>query len=587
MKEVLFTDLAAMAEPASNVSRVRKKDAWEAVPYETAKYSGVMLAAMQESTADPVAFVLGLHGWYRIYLGMIMISSPMYTYLKLEGDEAYSGISLKLRGQMWAPYEIVQEQFWRCAKLDGEKLIMKHPITYEHGGSCLVWIRCEEMSEEEAAEYNRVNAEKGECRIHAHIDVDFTGIDEIDTPDDALIKLRCLKNTDVTMCTQEVSMDYSGYYTDEIFADNVGTDKLDKIRNDRFLKFHKLRLGAYQRMEEYCQSIGVRLHAGMRMEMASFQYPEFYPGFRMKFADEHPEFYIRTRDGRVVKILSYAYPEVQDYAVSILVDAYRSGFDGVTLIWIRGVSLGFEEPVLKKVAEEYPGVDGRLLPATDERLQRVRCGFMNAFMRKLRRALDDEANSGRRKRCNIHSIGCTDFPSGKEIGLDTEQWAKEGLIDGFTVGMYRHLEDIGGCMSDSTPGLIDLDKYIEYRKLHYTMRFDASMNYNLMRGGAAEELRTAKENDIEAYFSVNWEGNNPSLYVDEAAELYRLGVDGVFTWDTNSRVTMIPEWAVTSKIGHKDRLEEIKGIAGKVMTIYRVLRIDGNDIADINANWKG
>jgi hypothetical protein len=585
--EVIFTDLYELAEPKSRVSRVRRYDAWEAIPYETGYHKGTMLMTMQEGAPEPVSFDLNLYGWYKIYFGVMAPGCPVYTYFKLDGDVTYSPLASRSAGHVWAEYEFVQEILWRCENLNGQKLIMKHPKTYVKESSCLMWIRCVPMTDDEVAEYRALRETRGEYRIHAHIDTDFGGHDDIQSPDDALLHLQGLKNTDVTMCTQEVSIDYSGYYEQEICDSFVPGFVGEKLRAERFYRFHPMRKEIYKRMVDYCKSIGVRLHAGMRMEMGSFITPYDVPNFRLKFVDEHPEYRICSRDGHAAGALSYAYPEVQDHMISMLVDAFRQGFEGITLLWIRGTSFGFEKPVLDRISQLYPDIDGRRLTAEDPRLHGVWCEFMTEFMRKLRRALDGESQSSGRPRCNVHSVGCYTLKDNRLLGSDIEAWAREGLIDGFTAGMYSHYEDLSGCMSDDEPELIDLDKYDVWQKDHYIVRRRVGMEYDIMFNDIEAQQKIADEYGLEAFYTVNWEKSPPSVYANEAAEIYKRGGKGVFTWDTNARVCYPPEWAGTSVIGHKDMLPKVMDIYNDSRKSYRLLKFGDNDIRYINVNWRG
>lgn len=588
MKEYLFTDLEAVAVEKNRISKVRTSDTWEAVPYETEKYSGVMLVASQDSHPGEITISLGLHGWYQIFLGLIKLDSNMYTYFKLDSDIAFSGISARsdgMDGTLWATYETANDIFWKNAYLSGDSLHISHPDTSVRELSAVLWIRCVEMTPEEIEAHQNAQNEKGQYKFHAHIDTDFTGHDNVATPEDALTIYQWLKGTDVTMCSQECSFDISGFCDESHAEGYMGLHSAEAVRNRTFVEFQKVRDEAYERITGFCQDIGIRLHAAMRMQLSSFYFPTSYPTFRVQFAEEHPEYYIRTREGRTVNILSYAYPEVREYMVHALVNLYRKGFHRITLLWIRGNSFGFEQPVLDRIAEKYDGLDGRLLPMADERLHGIWCEFMNDFIRQLREALDAESQKINRPRCNLHSIAMYTPALSKQMGLDIETWAKEGWLDGVTAGTYACFEELGDCITDS--GLIDLERYQEFSQKNFILQRLYLMDTDLMCQGIREYEAIGQKYGIETYYSLNWEHQCPEIYAKEAELYYRCGARGIFTWDTNGRVKYPPEWHVTSRLAHRDNCETALADYEALSKNYRVLKLGENDISYICPNWRG
>lgn len=590
MKEYLFTDLQAAAAEKDRITGTYSLNAWQAVPYETEQYSGTMLVAAQDSHPGEITIPLGLHGWYKIHLGLIKLSSNMYTYFKLDSDIAFSGITARgdqMDGTLWGMYETANDIFWKNAFLDGDCLHISHPDTSVRELSAVLWIRCVEMTPEEIEAHQKAQSEKGQYKFHAHIDTDFTGHDTIKTPEDALTIYQWLQGTDVTMCSQECSFDISGFCDKEHADSYIPLQSAEAARNRTFVEFQKVRDESYQRIIDFCQNIGVRLHATMRMQLCSFDFPVSYPTFRVKFAEEHPEYNIQTREGRSVNILSYAYPEVRAYMIRALVDLYRKGFHGITLLWIRGNSFGFEQPVLDRIAEKYNGLDGRLLPMADERLHGVWCEFMNAFMQDLRAALDAEAAKTGRAKCNIHAIAMYTPELSKHMGLDIETWAKEGWLNGVTAGMYSVFENLDGCMAEDGSGLIDMDKYLPFARKNFVMQRFYLMDTDLMCQGIREYEALGQKYGIETYYSLNWEHQCPEVYAQEAEKFYSCGARGILTWDTNGRVKYPPEWHITSRLAHRENCSTALADYEKLTKNYRVLKLGSNDISYICPNWRG
>lgn len=389
------------------------------------------------------------------------------------------------------------------------------------------------------------------------------------------------------MCSQECSFDSSGFCDEANASSYIPLRSAEAVRNRTYVEFQKVRDEAYRRMADFCADAGVRLHATMRMQMCSFDFPVSYPTFRIRYAEEHPEFNIRTREGRIVNILSYAYPEVREFVIQMLVDLFRKGFHGITLLWIRGNSFGFEQPVLERIAEKYDGLDGRLLPITDERLHGVWCEFMNEFIRDLRAALDAESAQTGRPRCNLHSIAMYTPAYSKHLGLDIETWAKEGWLDGVSAGMYYCYEDLEGCMAEDGSGLINMEKYLPHARKNYVLKRFYMMDTDLMCQGIREYEALGQKYNIETYYSLNWERKCPEIYAKEAELFYSCGARGILTWDTNGRVRYPPEWRITSRLGHRENCKTALADYQELTKSYHVLKLGNNDISYICPNWRG
>lgn len=583
-KEIVFTDMAAIAEEKELLSEEISDSTWQVVEYETEPYSGRLILSTARGRIKPLHLTLGLFGWYRIYVAFVNIDRP-FINLQLDGDVSYTTVAGTMRYVPWQSWETVEEIFFKCAELKGGRLAVTHPEGYKNQVSSLLWIRCVPMEEREVAAYQK-SRERGPYKIHAHIDTDFMGLDNMKTPRDALNRIHPLAGTDVTMLSQEISFARE-MMTDESAERYVPRIPANKDRNRTFTENTKLCDTIYPMMIEYAREQDIRLHAAMRMQMANFAFPADMPAFRMPFADAHPEWYVKTRDGRTVKVLSYAYPEVRAYRIAELERAYRLGFPGLTLIFIRGITVGFEEPILQRVAEKHPGVDGRRLPASDERLNSSWCEAMTAFMRELRARLDAIAEEEGRERCNLHVISHYTLSHDRQVGLDIEGWAKEGLIDGVTVGMMAHEERLSGILGED--GLIDIEKYTAESRREFMVKRLFEMNLDLMLQGVKEHEALARDTGIETYYSVNWEGCDPTVYAREARAIYEAGATGIHLWDTNGRTIDPPGWEVTSKLGHPAYTDPdfVAAEYERNRRYFKTVRLGDNDLTYVNNNWGG
>jgi len=590
---ILFADLGAAVSCRESVSEQRHAEAWQVVRYETAAVQGTMLLATQEMVPPPVTIPLNLTGWHRIYVCLADIGGLMYTYLKLSGDRCHYGVKC---GSMnacptppsspWSPTEHVEEALWRCADLTGQELTISRPLGFTPSSSAVVWIRCVPMSDEEVSAYEADESHTDTRTLHAHFDTDFIGNDQFAKLDDYLVKLEALRGSDVKICSQEVALDHAGYYDAE-HRQFVGTTVHDQARVAAGWAFHPIRGEVYRTMVERAHDLEIQLYAAQRMNIASFDFPYAYPHFRVRFCDEHPECAIVTRDARRMPAPSYAYPEVQDYVIGTLLDAYQYGFDGVTLIWTRGIHLGFEEPVLDRVRESHPDIDPATLPASDARLHQVWCEILTGFMRKLRAALDEAATATGRARPGIIADVFADIQLGKQAGLDVERWAREGLITGVIQDNMIHFEDLTGCMSDSDPALIDMHRYREQlgrRKiLHRHHHSLVAQDTSLIRPYAA-----LKQYGVEVFHAMPWEHSvQPEEFLRLAREMYANGAGALHLWDCNGRVRYLPEWNVQRKLGHRQQLDAFPTDNRAWRTIHRVLAWNNVDISYAIPNWRG
>lgn len=309
------------------------------------------------------------------------------------------------------------------------------------------------------------------------------------------------------------------------------------------------------------------------MQVSNFVAPFSIKGWNMRFVEENPQYYCKTRLGTTVRECSYAYEQVQDYVIGNLVDAVKYGFDGVSLIYHRGMHIGFDQPVLDRFRQLYPDVDPFRLPFSDPRLHNVWCEFMNTFMRKLRNALGEGIK--------INTITNYGLESSKNIGLDVAYWAANGLIDSASQADMETCEELYDCMSEEEPGLIDLDKYckaIEERTVvtrYYLTNVDKICDH-------MHEYTSLKTlYGIDVYHVLPWVGSvKPEDYDGIVQRMREAGAEKFLSWNTNHLLWNRPEWHTVSHIGNAPIGETLR-------KFYRVLSFDGNDISHYLPNWRG
>lgn len=196
-----------------------------------------------------------------------------------------------------------------------------------------------------------------------------------------------------------------------------------------------------------CHDAGIRCYASMRMNgdyAASVEGELMQRYMNSGFWWQHPEWRIRSADGRDRTRLSYALPEVRAFKLAILREVAATDIDGVNLDFMRHPPFfGFEEPMLAAFRAKF-GVDGREVKAGDPRWSELRAERMTAFVREVRTLLDAAgAKRGRRLGLSVR----VDWREYREWGCDIEAWVKAGWLDYLVMAQHT----LGGYEFDLRP----------------------------------------------------------------------------------------------------------------------------------------
>lgn len=569
MKEIIFSNLPDLCN--GEISRIPSRDMWQRVHYTAGDVSGEMLYAGELCTPSDLRFKLGLRGWHKIFVATINMKSANYFNLRLSGDEGFSGMRDPSYGKkfMWTPLEYAEEFFWKCADLTDEELILSKPDSHFKNGCTLAWVRCVPMTADEVLKYNK-KSHNG--FIMTHFDEDVNAEDSLDSDEGLLTRYVSLIGTDVKECSMEISFDYDN------IPEEGGVNFLDIdegwTRGDR--EFMALSEHAYKLRCDFLHRHGIKAYATNRMSVTQFTppYSDHY-WTRKGFVIEHPEYYCKMRDGSTVAVCSYAYPEVMEYVIKNLLSFMKYGFDGLTLVFNRGLHIGFEEPVISLFESRYPGVDPRRLPVTDKRLSSVWCDFMVVFFTELRERLT--AGFGLDKKINV----IVDYSPKTSVhfGIDTERLIKLGLIDGVCQGIMEVYEDLEGCVDRG--GSINIEKYKEKMKYEPVLRRYHDTDVQKLTEGAREHLEICDRYGADFYASLPWPHKmSPEGYIKYKAEMEELGVTRFLSWNTNHLIYDMPEY-MAAVMGRK--LTEEMYLPKR----HRVTSLAGSNIAIFNPNWRG
>ena len=157
-----------------------------------------------------------------------------------------------------------------------------------------------------------------------------------------------------------------------------------RAREEILEKLNSIDYGAFDSLAaaiEYGHAIGLRIHA-----WATINEDDHGWGWQSEFSKTHPEYRWVRRDGRVYRSqLSFAFPEVRAYKLTLMEELLAYDIDGLFVDWIRtgdvrdnpqtdaaGVAdSGYEAPNVEAFTKEY-GVDPHDVAPDDDRWVRLR-----------------------------------------------------------------------------------------------------------------------------------------------------------------------------------------------------------------------
>jgi len=599
-KEVIFSDIPALVREKEQLSPLRTLCKWETVPYETRNIKGTMLYAVEGVTPQPVTLALGLTGWYKVFVAMYA-SAPNLLNLRFSNDPAWAQVG-PAHG---TARNRVQEFFWRCVDLTGQELFAACP-----GGrpktTSLAWLRFVPMTAEEVASYKADKARKDTKRIYATHDMHghlYSYIPQ--KAEDWYCIVENYRDSDVESLSMENSLIYDG---------DPSTGSVDTLayaregdRNvQRGLKNH-FTYGLLNDIIAYGhRELGIEMYLSLRMGAWGIEFPLNQMYFDNKFLRSHMALRCVDRLGNFVEAPSYAYDETQEYIMDHLSKMAATDCDGVEMMFHRVTALMlFEKPFLERFAGKYPGIDPRVLPVADRRITQIRCEIMTEFMTKLRRRIDRERAQRGQRRCKLIVRCHSTVHNSKLQGVDTEQWAKQGLIDKIVV--YPMLIDEilpDGVWQDAGKTRIDLEKYeafamtsdelavsrrasFEYPHVEIFPAYDGEGDPATDEERIAQWQALTERYGVKVYHDIQPRQMPTAEMKRRALELYHRGAENFSLWDTYSRVPNRTMWTMAGRIGHKEELASFPDGAGTLYSTHRLLSLGGQNVSIYLPFWGG
>jgi len=283
---------------------------------------------------------------------------------------------------------------------------------------------------------------------------------------------------------------------------------------------------------EYAHEIGVELYISLRMVGASLP-PVRFPIQKVPYYWRNRRFAVLDAEGNPTSHLSLAFPEVRGHWISLLREAVDYGVDGVHVIFNRSEPfVMYEKPVIESFMEKY-GEDPRNLNEHDERWLRHRASYVTRFVQEIKEMVNKaERSTGRNLGISYtihigapygkpepkHSFNFDPIKSCLFRAIDVERWIKDELVD------HLIIHPISLANPESS--------------------FIVSSFKKLTKGTR-----------VKLYPDILPRCNPAEVYLEKAIELYEAGADGFCFWDANLRHPRRSEWAMITKLGHRDQLE--------------------------------
>jgi len=599
-KDLLFLKMDEIFSSKESMSPFSVKNKWRVVPYEAEGNCGNLLSSYSEGTQEDMSFDPQLKGWYKIYLGMLKDS---VLSVKLTSDEAFLSHATSVtthKPEYWGG-NYIEESFWRCADMTGESLVISaRKMAGSHVNSWLASIRFVPMTEKEIADWQAECVRQDTKRIYATDDMHnllyFMNLESYEDWYPVVLKYR---NSDVEWISMEEvrhfmsgpapleDLDACAYFRD---GDRQVQKQSVKFDYDEVLR----------RLVVLGHKNGFQMSVSMRMGAWGLGFPYDQNYFDCPFMINNPDLRCTDRNGDVFSALSYAYEQVQQFMIEMLLNDADSGCDAVTLIAHRGFPyVQYEKPVAERFYAMY-GEYPYELPLDEPRLHALHCQIMTEFMQKLRHALDERFG---KNKVEIHlralySVLDTDY-----LGLDVKRWAKEGLVDRIISYPNRHYEKYDGDIwQENKEYRIDLEKYTDYvvtrgrsTNVHIGDLSEFEPPYTNYRGelcGPASEkeriqewMQLEKEYGVKIYFEIMGRHYPNEVFKKRALELYENGAERIGMWDTYARAVRSAMWTTAGKLGHKEELADMDPESG--YRIWRVRRLAGYDVSRYDPFWGG
>ena len=541
-RPIYLTDLSR-CEPGSALSRKARRNHWMLLDYQTDAHKGVMLVAGHNTAAPEVRYPVLQKGWHAIYIGLRSWGEGKFSTrfeLRLNSESTFSEM---IHHATRESRERIEDYFWKIADVTDESIVFRQltrqvvpddpdSVGNPSSAAWIAYIKLVPLSDGQVQALKRDRDRTDSRRLFAHNDAwsytfHFRPVDEADIRRE----LEPFRDSDFARIYWEAGagdrMNYPtriGFMcTDDWIADpyRIG----DRLAAEAWQTFRKKGIDPFRVACDYAHQIGLELHASYRTTGFHFPVPEHEWNVNGLY-EKHPEWRGSDREGKATPRLSYAWPQVRRFIVSLLKEMATYPIDGVCMLYNRRPPVvEYEAPIVDGFKAAY-GQDPRQLDDKDPRWLKYRATFVTQFMREVREAMQQVSQDQNRSRpLEVSAIVMSSEAENLYFAMDVEAWVRERLVD--TIIPYS-----SALRLDSSQ-----DSWVNPKDADFFMRITkgtpCKLALNLMpRQMSAEEYRR------------------------RAAGLYRAGVENLFFWDTNDRNRYGSSWDALRRLGHQQELED-------------------------------
>ena len=506
-KAIYLTDMGKCL-PASALSPASTHTQWQLAEYDAGEIKGKMIAAQAFAKAPEVCLPVNVKGWHAISIGFWPgIYGESTIRYRLSNEPAFTVVHHPQDFQ-WARTDLI-ETLPRYVDLTGAESIVF--AKYDSVKACIAYVRLDPLSEEKVQAIQQDRRRTDTRKLIQLIDGAglFAALPwNIQTADALRGFVEGYRYSDFRMIMWGTGGgDMTFYPTTKVGRFYVSADSPASAPSQkRVLDNHNALAKAgvpnpFEVVLKHCHDIGLEFHLYYRLALADSRHPVASSSGQTFWLKEHPECRMLAKDGTPMGLGSYAFPQVRDFMVSLIEEGMQYDIDGVNLCLIRGPEyFGYEKPVIDDFKKLY-GEDPRDLPDHEERLQKLRAGYMTEFIRAVRKAAD-KRGAERGRKIQVSTYVESSDERMQYFGYDCYTWIEEKLVDFVFVLGY------------GTPRLLALADKTGCKRY---------MQAKVSPGEAVSAMKAA----------------------------YTHGHDGVWIWDGDMMPFHPETWNIVSRLGHK------------------------------------
>lgn len=554
----LYISDLSRCEPATSLSRKRERGRWRLVDFETPETKGTMVFAAPGEGAAPIELPIDVRGTYRVHVGINFsrcvkgdllhhLPWPLYGQVQLKFDDdpgysrfAYEGgwdgelVEAKIARSIKV-YTGIQETLWRVRSFDRPTRLTIAPMgePYDTIAGCglanLAYLRLEPVTGDALDAWQDLRPRPESRRMAMLWCSGMLSGHAMGSPVYHPTDKRWFDDEIAPFADSDI-----GLFVFECIRGNLGVypTRVGDVGADDY-RWKPEWVDPLATFRDLARKHGMKAFAALRMMGPGYPMIDV-PIARGRFYWEHTQWAKRDREGSATNNVSLAFPGVRAHWLSMAREVLDYGIDGLMIYLHRCQPFVlFEQPVLDDFKRDY-GEDARKAAPDDPRLLRLWAGYVTQFLREARALVNEKP--GRELAVTFYGapykFDSADQFNPLRYNCDVETWIREGLVDylmptpAITPATLARYRELGGPRLHIWPDLMPR-----------------------MQPGAD--------------------------FARLARKYYDAGADGLCLWDGERRPPHSSEWAVLSRLGHRERLDFLESEAPGFHRFYSMTRLAG------------